>query len=250
MICFRRRPGISDQFLQALLLLLLVLTLSVQAATDRKEADDLRYMVIAGDVGEGERDQIRRVVLAMEHTLSDIDAVRTRVEALSWVAAAEVQFNWPDELTINVHPERAIAYWNETAFINKEGVAFKSTFHAGIDLPHLYGSEDQVDEVMRRYLEIRRALPDFLIEMVEVRARGAVAFELRAGWQVLLGSNDVSERLQRSVVVIERLKRMGVDPTNTRIDARYTDGVAINGSVPTTELLLTTHQNSIEGNKL
>ena len=139
MICFRRRPGISDQFLQALLLLLLVLTLSVQAATDRKEADDLRYMVIAGDVGEGERDQIRRVVLAMEHTLSDIDAVRTRVEALSWVAAAEVQFNWPDELTINVHPERAIAYWNETAFINKEGVAFKSTFHAGIDLPHLMG---------------------------------------------------------------------------------------------------------------
>ena len=240
--------GVSHYVLRALLLLMMMP--SVQAATDSNGAGELRYMVIFGDVGEGERDQIRRVVLAMENALSDIDEVRARVEALSWVAAAEVQFNWPDELTINVHPERAIAYWNESAFINKEGVAFQSTFHAGIDLPHLYGPEAQIDEVMRRYLEIRRALPDFLIEMVEVRARGAVAFELRAGWQVLLGSNDVSERLQRSVVVINRLERMGVEPTNTRIDARYTDGVAINCPIPTTEVLLTTHQNSIEGNKL
>jgi cell division septal protein FtsQ len=240
--------GVSHYVLRALLLLMMMP--SVQAATDSNGAGELRYMVIFGDVGEGERDQIRRVVLAMENALSDIDEVRARVEALSWVAAAEVQFNWPDELTINVHPERAIAYWNESAFINKEGVAFQSTFHAGIDLPHLYGPEAQIDEVMRRYLEIRRALPNFQIEMVEVRARGAVAFELRAGWQVLLGSNDVSERLQRSVVVINRLERMGVEPTNTRIDARYTDGVAINCPIPTTEVLLTTHQNSIEGNKL
>ena len=240
--------GVSHYVLRALLLLMMMS--SVQAATDSNGAGELRYMVIFGDVGEGERDQIRRVVLAMENALSDIDEVRARVEALSWVAAAEVQFNWPDELTINVHPERAIAYWNESAFLNKECVAFQSTFHAGIDLPHLYGPEAQIDEVMRRYLEIRRALPNFQIEMVEVRARGAVAFELRAGWQVLLGSNDVSERLQRSVVVINRLERMGVEPTNTRIDARYTDGVAINGPIPTTEVLLTTHQNSIEGNKL
>ena len=240
--------GVSHYVLRALLLLMMMS--SVQAATDSNGAGELRYMVIFGDVGEGERDQIRRVVLAMENALSDIDEVRARVEALSWVAAAEVQFNWPDELTINVHPERAIAYWNESAFINKEGVAFQSTFHAGIDLPHLYGPEAQIDEVMRRYLEIRRALPNFQIEMVEVRARGAVAFELRAGWQVLLGSNDVSERLQRSVVVINRLERMGVEPTNTRIDARYTDGVAINGPIPTTDVLLTTLQNSIEGNKL
>ena len=190
MICHRVPFGLSRHVLTALMLLIMMP--SVQAATEPNGASGLRYMVIAGDVGEGERDQIRRVVLAMEDALSDIDDVRARVEALSWVAAAEVQFNWPDELTISVHPERAIAYWNETAFINKEGVAFQSTFHAGIDLPHLYGPEDQVDEVMRRYLEIRRALPDFLIEMVEVRARGAVAFELRAGWQVLLGSNDIS----------------------------------------------------------
>ena len=220
------------------------------AAQDPQRNGDLRYMVIEGDLGEGERDQVRRVVLAMRSALSDIDQVRNQVEGLSWVAAAEVRFNWPDELTISVHPERAIAYWNEAAFINKEGVAFQSTFHAGIDLPHLYGPRDQVDEVMRRYLEIRRALPDFAIEMVEVRARCAVAFELRAGWQVLLGSSDIRARLHRSVVVINRLEGMGVNPLNTRIDARYTDGVAINGAIPTTEVLLTTHQNSLEGNKL
>ena len=240
--------GIARPILRGLMWILLMP--SMQAASDSKGNTDLRYMVIAGDLGEGERDQVRRVVLAMGDALSDIDQVRSQVEGLSWVAAAEVRFNWPDELTVSVHPERAIAYWNETAFINKEGVAFQSSFHPGIDLPHLYGPEDQVDEVMRRYLEIRRALPDLAIEMVEVRARGAVAFELRTGWQVLLGRSDISERLHRSVVVINRLERMGVNPLNNRIDARYTDGVAIKGPIPTTEVLLTTHQNSIEGNKL
>ena len=229
---------------------LIVIIPAAFAVPGSKGAADVQFLVILGELGEGERDQIRRVVSSMGETLSDIDEVRYQVEGLSWVSAAEVRFNWPAELTINVHAERAIAYWNDTAFINKEGAKFQSAFHAGIDLPHLYGPDDQVDEVMRRYLEIRRALPELAIEMVEVRARGAVAFELRAGWQVLLGSSDISERLQRSVVVINRLKRMAVDPVKTRIDARYTDGVAINGMVPTTEVLLTKHQNPIEGKKL
>ena len=74
MNCPRVLFGVSHHVLCALLLLLMMP--SVQAANDPNRASDLRYMMILGDVGEGERDQIRRVVLAMEDALNDIDEVR------------------------------------------------------------------------------------------------------------------------------------------------------------------------------
>ena len=71
MNCPRVLFGVSRHVLCALLLLMMVP--SVQAANDPNRASDLRYMMILGDVGEGERDQIRRVVLSMEDALNDID---------------------------------------------------------------------------------------------------------------------------------------------------------------------------------
>jgi len=212
--------------------------------------DTIRYLVVQGDIEDAQRTDVTNAVLALEGALSNIDQVRNHLTAIDWIANAEVQFNWPDELTVNVFPERAIAYWNDSGFINKEGTTFRSLYHAGEDLPHLFGPDDQVQAVLDRYLEIRRAVLDRAIETVEVRDRGAVAFELRSGWQVLLGSADISQRLQRAVVVMHRLEAMGVDPEHTRIDARYTDGVAINESVPTIEVLMSQHGNSIKGNEL
>ena len=158
--------------------------------------------------------------------------------------------DWPDELIVQVQPELAIAYWNDSGYINQEGDVFHSDFHSGSDLPHLSGPEDDIDEVMRRYLEIRKAMPGRALAEVEVRARGAVAFELEAGWQVLLGSDEISQRLKRAVIVINRLEQMGITAKNAKIDARYTDGVAINGPIPTTDQLLTLRENTIEGEEL
>jgi cell division septal protein FtsQ len=210
----------------------------------------IKFWVIRGEVNEGQSADVRAQLLSLGLAATDIDRVREAITSLNWVAAAEVTFNWPDELIIQVQPEQAIAYWNDSGYINQEGAVFQSNFHGGSDLPHLSGSEDDIDEVMRRYLEIRRAMPGRALVEVEVRERGAVAFELEDGWQVLLGSDEISQRLKRAVIVINRLERMGIEPENTKIDARYTDGVAINGPIPTTDQLLTQRENTRKGEEL
>lgn len=214
------------------------------------EDSEIRYWVIRGEVTEGQSADVRAQLLSLGLAATDIDRVREVITSLDWVAAAEVTFNWPDELIVQVQPEQAIAYWNDSGYINQEGAVFQSNFHGGSDLPHLSGPEDDIDEVMRRYLEIRRAMPGRALAEVEVRARGAVAFELEEGWQVLLGSDEISQRLKRAVIVIDRLERMGIQPGITKIDARYTDGVAINGPIPTTEQLLTQRENPRKGEEL
>lgn len=229
---------------------LLLLVVSILDRTPVSADETIRYLVIEGKIEDRQRTEVTARLVAIEGQLSDIDRVRDRLLSLDWIANAEVRFNWPDELVVYVYPEEAIAYWNDLAFINKEGVAFRSVYHTGVDLPHLFGPEDQIEAVLDQYLGIRKALPERAIESVEVRARGAVAFELRSGWQVLLGSEDIDQRLQRAGVVIRRLEAMGVEPDQTRIDARYTDGVAINQSVPTIEALMTQYDNSAKGNEL
>lgn len=229
---------------------LLLVVVSLLDHTPASADETIRYLVIEGNIEDRQRAEVTTRLMAIEGQLSDIDRVRDRLLSLDWIANAEVRFNWPDELVVQVYPEQAIAYWNDLAFINKEGVAFRSVYHAGVDLPHLFGPEDQIEAVLDQYLAIRKALPERAIESVEVRARGAVAFELRSGWQVLLGSEDIDQRLQRAGVVIRRLEAMGVEPDQTRIDARYTDGVAINQSVPTIEALMTQYDNSTKGNEL
>jgi len=229
---------------------LLLALVSLLDHTPTSADETIRYLVIEGNIEDRQRAEVTTRLMAIEGQLSDIDRVRDRLLSLDWIANAEVRFNWPDALVVQVYPEQAIAYWNDLAFINKEGVAFRSVYHAGVDLPHLFGPEDQIEAVLDQYLSIRKALPERAIESVEVRARGAVAFELRSGWQVLLGSEDINQRLQRAGVVIRRLEAMGVEPDQTRIDARYTDGVAINQSVPTTEALMTLYDNSTKGNEL
>ena len=229
---------------------LLLALVSLLDHTPTSADETIRYLAIEGNIEDRQRAEVTGRLMAIERQLSDIDRVRDRLLSLDWIANAEVRFNWPDALVVQVYPEQAIAYWNDLAFINKEGVAFRSVYHAGVDLPHLFGPEDQIEAVLDQYLSIRKALPERAIESVEVRARGAVAFELRSGWQVLLGSEDINQRLQRAGVVIRRLEAMGVEPDQTRIDARYTDGVAINQSVPTTEALMTLYDNSTKGNEL
>jgi cell division septal protein FtsQ len=211
---------------------------------------NVRYLVIRGEVNERQNADIRSKLLDLGFEATDIDRVREALESLKWVASAEVTFNWPDELIVRVEPEQAIAYWNDSAFINQEGSVFYSDFHGGLDLPYLSGPEKDLDEVMRRYLEIRRAMPGRALEEVEIRARGALAFELEEGWRVLLGSHDISQRLKRAVIVINRLEQMGIPPNGTKIDARYTDGVAINELIPTTDQLLTQSQNTRKGEEL
>ena len=134
---------------------------------------------------------------------------------------------------MEVESETPIAYWNDLGFINQQGTTFSSPLLTGFDLPHLHGPADQLDAVMRTYQRVSQMLTRDKIKALYVRERGSVEVELDNGWSILLGREELMDRLSRALVVTDRLKAHSVKETQIRIDARYPDGVALNSSLPT-----------------
>jgi len=145
-----------------------------------------------------------------------------------------------------VIPEKPIAYWNDQAFINDRGKIFSSDYILGGNLPQLYGQDESVGAVMRYYHEVTRALfsSGQRVKTLQVNDRGSVEFELSGGWQVLLGNVEIGQRLQRAFAVMSRLEDMSEKQAMVRLDARYSDGVAINGPILTRDVLFSENQNT------
>ena len=57
------------------------------------------------------------------------------------------------------------------------------------------------------------------IKALYVRERGSVEVELDNGWSILLGREELMDRLSRALAVTDRLKARGVKETQIRIDA-------------------------------
>ena len=200
---------------------------SIVFAISERERE-INYISITGNVSALQRDSITRILLALDTSLSDIERVKKVLTGVGWIDDADVALRWPDELVVNVQPQRAIAYWNDNAFINSEGVVFETEYLVGGDLPQLYGPVGTEQVVMGHYQRLNRALlkSGHFIEVLLLNDRGSLEFENQHGVRVSLGNVDVKQRLQRFLKVSVKIEELEMTPQ--RIDTRYTNGVAVN----------------------
>jgi len=231
---------------KALLLSLIAGFISVPAFCE----DEIQFLVISGDLTERQRQEVKGLLARVGDSLTDITAVKRGLEISDWIATTDVTYRWPDELLLTVTPEKPIAYWNDQAFINDHGKIFSSDYIQGGNLPQLYGQDESVGAVMRYYHEVSRALfsSGQRVKTLQVNERGSVEFELSGGWRVLLGNVEIGQRLQRAFTVMSRLEDMSEKQSMIRLDARYSDGVAINGPILTRDVLFSENQNTNASN--
>ena len=189
---------------------------------------EVNFISVTGDLTASEKSSIQSL-LARQDSLSDIDAVKKYLEDVGWIHTAHVTLHWPDEIAVQVVRQTAIAYWNDDAFINNEGIVFESVHYIGGELPQLYGSAGKEKEVMSHYQKLSRALVKSgrFIEVLLLNDRGSLEFESKDGIRVALGNVDIEQRLQRFLRVSRTIKEMANVPKIKKFDARYINGVAI-----------------------
>ena len=167
-------------------------------------------MQIIGEIDDRRRADLRSALTSIASDLGDIDSVKSNLERIDWVARVDVTLRWPSRLVVEVESETPIAYWNDLGFINQHGATFSSPLLTGFDLPHLHGPADQLDAVMRTYQRVSQMLTQDKIKALYVRERGSVEVELDNGWSILLGREELMDRLSRALVVTDRLNVMNV----------------------------------------
>ena len=216
---------------------MLTFALSATIALGISESErGINFITVVGDVSTVQKELVEQKLMTGSIMLSQIEQVKQHLEAIDWIYQVNVSLHWPDKLTVEVVPQMPIAYWNDDAFINEVGEVFRSEFLVGGDLPLLYGPQGQEARVMEHYQKLSRAMlkSGHFIDVLKVSDRGAIEFENQHGVIVVLGNVDINQRLGRFLKVADALEFQGV----VRVDARYTNGVAVARSEPDNNKLL------------
>jgi cell division protein FtsQ len=190
----------------------------------------VRWLEVEGDLERITSAQVRAAVAdhaARGFFRIDIEGARAAVEALPWVAAATVSRRWPDALVIELVEQRAVARFNDSALISREGELFSVAGTGGMQgLARLQGPEARAREMFERWLALRALLQpaDLDIAVLALDPRGAWRIELTDGRDLLLGREQLEHRLARFLAVRGELARF--DDIRT-IDLRYPNGLAL-----------------------
>lgn len=191
----------------------------------------IRWLDVAGELERTSASQIQGAVAdeaGRGFFAVDLENVRARVEALPWVARAEVSRQWPDSLLIDVTEHRPVARWNDDRLFSDRGEVFSVSGSEGMQgLARLSGPESRGEDVLARWQELRRRLGNVGRDVLEL------AVDERGAWQVVLdnevtlvlGREQVDARLDRYIsaqAALDDLER----PIRL-IDMRYTNGLAV-----------------------
>ncbi|WP_111497312.1 MULTISPECIES: cell division protein FtsQ/DivIB [Marinobacter] len=160
---------------------------------------------------------------------TDLEDVKRTVEREPWVDSAAVRRVWPDQLAVDIREEKPLAYWNDDEIIGHSGHVFEpANPEVAGALPHLAGPDDRIDEVMARARQMAKMLHERKIGFagLTLEKRGAWTLHMSNGIEVALGRDHVENRFERFLTVYEKKLVSRADQVE-RIDARYTNGVAV-----------------------
>jgi cell division protein FtsQ len=163
----------------------------------------------------------------------DLDAIRTRVEALPWVAHAQVGREWPDAVTISLQERTPVARWGERSLLDSEGHVFTppdgdQTYARSNALPLLAGPEGRVDDVQLAYRQLSAKLADgpFALDGLRLDARGEWTAHTRSGIELRLGQEDPVAQAALINGSVARSLTPRMDAV-AYVDLRYPNGYAV-----------------------
>ncbi len=173
----------------------------------------------------------------------DIEALRSAVESLPWVAEARIAREWPGRVKVTVEEHEPAARWNDDGLVSKrlelfqppqlsrDDVRYTEWQSVFASLPELRGDAGRHSAVLddyRRYSEALGALGLRVTGLVE-DARLSQTIELDGNVTLRLGYEDHERRLGRFVDVYPRFaESLKSDPVT--FDMRYSDGFSLAGA--------------------
>src|SRR5690606_29009962 len=143
---------------------------------------------------------------------------------------------WPDQLVINLDEHLPVARWGDDALLNNNGRAFTpEQIDSFQGLPLLNGPERAKKRVMQNYQQFNRLLRRHGHEVarLEMSDRGSWFLTTRDGIAMLLGRDDVLDKVQR-FMTIDRLMLAERRELRARVDLRYRNGMAVAWREPAT----------------
>lgn len=162
---------------------------------------------------------------------ADIQKVKAQAQSHPWVYQVNVERRWPGSLVLDVKEEVPVARWAGNGLLNHEGDIFwpdKASQYQ--HLPLLEGPSSNTIEMMEQYYQLNQRLRALGLQVssLQLEARGAWSLTLDNDVVLVLGREDLIDRLERFVSIYEiRLKDDMLAGRVAQVDVRYDNGVAV-----------------------
>jgi len=169
----------------------------------------------------------------------DLDGIRSQLELHPWIEQATVSRQWPGGLVITVKEEVPIARWGSSdlqvkdsgkrGFLNSRGEMLEIPDNSILaHLPLLQGDVNTERSLMKAYREVAQLLQPSSLKIAGLKRdeRGAWQLSLANGLELVIGREQVMEKMRRFLVVWTSTLK-GKAEQIVSVDIRYDNGIAV-----------------------
>ena len=159
----------------------------------------------------------------------NVETIQKTLMENPWVRGVTVRRVWPDGLRVQVVERIAVARWKNRGLLSRQAVFFSPVAESWPDdLPVFSGPDNTYSLLLTRYGFINSVLRNTALDVValNLNERGAFDFRLSNGITVIIGRNEIEDRINRFAdYAWPALKK---DSGNIiSIDMRYTNGFVV-----------------------
>lgn len=226
-----RNPLFSAGFSLLLLVAGVVLSIALFDLVMEKFDKPITRVVVQGDLTYLKKaDVIADVDIYETDTFLklDLNKVRQGLEQNPWIYTAAIGREWPGTIVIHIQEQQPIAVWNNESYLNNYGQVFDGGNIRVKGLPDLAGIEGSEEFIVEHYQAFSRqaSMIGLGVSRVAYEEKGHWSIALDNGVEVLLGKEDVIERMARFAALFGTAladRQQGVK----KVDMRYDGGAAV-----------------------
>ena len=228
----RLSDGIAEKFLRLLMVTVFVAAIFGADFIYKQIDTPLSKIMVGGNFNHLEEQELAELV-NMEidggFLSMNLNQLRQELQSHPWIHQVSVRREWPSTLKVEVIEEVPIARWGKKGFLNRLGDQLSLPENSNLNsLPVLEADFGSSQDMIAQYLLLAELLAPTDLRLTELQrdAVGAWQIETASGVRIVLGRDQIIEKIRRLIVVWGSGLDVQLNNIAT-IDLRYPNGLAV-----------------------
>jgi|TARA_B110000881_G_scaffold57249_1_gene48946 cell division protein FtsQ len=228
----RLSDGVAEKFLRLLMVTVFVAAIFGADFIYKQIDTPLSKIMVGGNFNHLEEQELAELV-NMEidggFLSMNLNQLRQELQSHPWIHQVSVRREWPSTLKVEVIEEVPIARWGKKGFLNRLGDQLSLPENSNLkSLPVLEADFGSSQAMIAQYLLLAELLAPTDLRLTELQrdAVGAWQIETASGVRIVLGRDQIIEKIRRLIVVWGSGLDVQLNNIAT-IDLRYPNGLAV-----------------------
>ena len=228
----RLSDGIAEKFLRLLMVTVFVAAIFGADFIYKQIDTPLSKIMVGGNFNHLEEQELAELVnieIDGGFLSMNLNKLRQELQSHPWIHQVSVRREWPSTLKVEVIEEVPIARWGKKGFLNRLGDQLSLPENSNLkSLPVLEADFGSSQDMIAQYLLLAELLAPTDLRLTELQrdAVGAWQIETASGVRIVLGRDQIIEKIRRLIVVWGSGLDVQLNNIAT-IDLRYPNGLAV-----------------------